>query len=962
MLVTHRPEAAIAQFEKAVLQEPPDATLLSDLAAAYLARAATGQPHDLVHALVAADRALEKCPDLAAARFNLALALDRLGLRQEAQKAWGSYLAIDSGSNWSAEARRRLRALAEPTDTEIWRRSLQDFSPNGPGDRRATARDTALRFPEFARVYAEEELLLGWASALSRGDPEAAQRQLRIARAIAEALDWHGDALLRDAIAAIDRARLPAVLEHLVIGHLAYGEGLDLARRDYRQAALKFSAARLALARANSPFAGWAEFRLAQCDYQRSDYTVALSRLAQLLERTAGTGYSSLQGRASWLTGTIRLLQARPTESLAAYSAALARFEHSGETGNALAIHTLIASSLSLVGDTRGSWEHRFRALAALRRLLDPQRLMMTLDEAASALFAEGEARAALYFENELLPQIRAAGEAAPIAATLRQRAQLLQRLGRTELALRDLDIAKGFVARITDTDVREGAAGETALVEGTVRAESDPAAALTALDTALRIAQKTDYRFFLPRIYLARARLDLARGDDHRAGQSLSAGIEECDLQRGGIADDSERISYLDQVHDLFAEIIRFQIERKNDSVAALSYLERSRSRTLFDALARGDGQVDEALPAPNNTSVFDASRLSTEIPPNTTIVEYWLGGGDRMAIWVMRRGFLAMRQIAVDTRRLTHAIQLLEHANDEARFDRLSAYLHTLLLGPVRSFITPGSLLVVIPDASLYGVPFAALRNAATARFVIEDTPVVIAPSARAFLHCFRRCRKLFQRPPRTVLAVGDPRVRRDLFLDLQMLPGSAAEARAVAAHYSKATILLDERATKDLFLHAAVDNDVIHFAGHSLPNLRSPFLSSLLLAPDPRNGDRGILYANELLGNRLEHTRLVVLSACDTARGPSSPSEGVLGFSLPLLAAGVPTVLASLWRVDDRAASQLFDRFHTYITSGIDPAAALRFTVIDLLRSADPSGRAPHAWAAFEIIGGSSAGPIN
>ena len=78
-------------------------------------------------------------------------------------------------------------------------------------------------------------------------------------------------------------------------------------------------------------------------------------------------------------------------------------------------------------------------------------------------------------------------------------------------------------------------------------------------------------------------------------------------------------------------------------------------------------------------------------------------------------------------------------------------------------------------------------------------------------------------------------------------------------------------------------------------------------LLLAGCNQRGTRnsssdGILLGREIVEIDLRGTKLVVLSACETERGPDVRGEGVQGFSRGLLAAGARRAVTTLWRVPD------------------------------------------------------------
>jgi tetratricopeptide (TPR) repeat protein len=111
-LITGDLDRAVPMIEQAVDRSTPDAEMLSDLSAAYLARAERdNRRQDLEKALAAADRAVKADPVRAEGLFNRALALERLSLTAEARAAWEDYLQIDNRSGWADEARTHLAGI-----------------------------------------------------------------------------------------------------------------------------------------------------------------------------------------------------------------------------------------------------------------------------------------------------------------------------------------------------------------------------------------------------------------------------------------------------------------------------------------------------------------------------------------------------------------------------------------------------------------------------------------------------------------------------------------------------------------------------------------------------------------------------------------------------------------------------------------------------------------------------------
>jgi CHAT domain-containing protein len=95
------------------------------------------------------------------------------------------------------------------------------------------------------------------------------------------------------------------------------------------------------------------------------------------------------------------------------------------------------------------------------------------------------------------------------------------------------------------------------------------------------------------------------------------------------------------------------------------------------------------------------------------------------------------------------------------------------------------------------------------------------------------------------------------------------------------------------------------------------------------------------------------MVVLSACQTAIGKEIRGEGLVGLTRGFMYAGAPRVVASLWKVDDRATAELMKRFyHGMLISRLRPPAALRAAQIELSRQ--KQWQAPYYWAGFVLQG--------
>jgi CHAT domain-containing protein len=144
------------------------------------------------------------------------------------------------------------------------------------------------------------------------------------------------------------------------------------------------------------------------------------------------------------------------------------------------------------------------------------------------------------------------------------------------------------------------------------------------------------------------------------------------------------------------------------------------------------------------------------------------------------------------------------------------------------------------------------------------------------------------------------------------------------------------------------------IIHIATHGLLNSRNPELSGLVFSLVDRQGnpENGFLEAQDIYNLKLG-ADLVVLSACQTALGKEIRGEGLVGLTRAFMYAGVPRVVASLWKVPDQATTELMQKFYRgVLQQGLEPAAALRAAQFAMWK--EPRRSAPYYWAGFTLQG--------
>jgi CHAT domain-containing protein len=313
------------------------------------------------------------------------------------------------------------------------------------------------------------------------------------------------------------------------------------------------------------------------------------------------------------------------------------------------------------------------------------------------------------------------------------------------------------------------------------------------------------------------------------------------------------------------------------------------------------------------------------------------------------------------------------------------------------------PQQRVIFVTQGAINLVPLAALQ-APNGDYLVQRHTIATAPSVQVLALSEQR------RQSQTVaagpgLVVGNPVLMPEIPNGpsghrerLSPLPGAETEAQAIAQLLGVRPLLTDA-ATKPAIMAQMATQRILHFATHGVldldanlnefgrprdPNAPKARYGGVIVTPGsviiggnvtvngrnanlalagegvvqpavpgllalaPTRGDDGLLRAAEIATLRL-NAQLVVLSACNTGRGRIT-GDGVMGLARSFLVAGVPTVVASLWKVPDEATKTLMVAFYQALPKQRDRASALRQAMLETLKT-HPN---PRDWSAFITIG--------
>lgn len=909
-LVQGQTGQAVKLFRQAHFRKPHDPRYLNDLTVALLsASKSTGDLWPALEAVDAAQRSLELELTLPAL-FNKALALEQLGLRSRAATAWQQYLDQDPISEWAQEAAARLEGL----------------------DQADAARTDPVENPWAMRSLGEQVLLTRWAEQTLAGKTSDAEVALARAEEIASLLSSGSGRLLAASVAEIRQAESMGNRErlvHLARGHSSFGQAALKAREEKAAAAVALLDAAIRNLRiARSPFELRARvlraWVVAEPDWDE------LRRLAATAREK---GFSSILAETQRITAYRTSLEGRLQAAVHTYKSARQLFAEMGEQEQATVTSIMLAELFEVLGHQEASSAEMSRALAAENGVTDPWNRYSVYAVAASTAFGRFS-RAAVELRLEAAESCRdltwrplcavdswlwvasLTSDAAFAEAALQRAGELVSLVPESDGRVRtELDLATARARWLAD--------------EG--RSLSDWKQAAELYGEVAQGYMRRGLAVSAARARAARARVLERLDQPEDAAEEYRIGLEAFRLWDQGERFRSEGAGIRSprEAREVYEALLRIELDLPGDLPKRRAFLL---SEEMRDRLAPRR-TAEFWLPEPANVDTLIAA-----IPPATAVIEYAVLG-ELVVAWTLVDGHLD-QVILAPQHDLGQRIRSLVRQRHLRAWRRSSGELFNELIAPVLERLPPGvERLVLIPDSELYGVPFRALWDSRSGRYLDEIFGVALAPSAH----------QLLRSPPGqfapvsgklSVLGLGFTEFLPSL--GLKKLPHAAQEAATVRNVYGITNVDSCRAVDWQSFLPCAPRADVIHLATHASADAAVSEWNWLAFERETVGVDR--------LWRELPHLPrrpLVVLSACETVA--AAGGEGLGGLARPFLASGSHATVGTLWKIDDENAAVLFGAFHRKYEETRDPVKALRYS----RQSLHEWTQEPWLWGGIQVV---------
>jgi CHAT domain-containing protein len=814
-----------------------------------------------------------------------------------------------------------------------------------------------------------------------------------------------------EAIACGELART-TLLAHgdtLVAGKIEQNLGNIYHRRDqYDQAEQHYSAAREHfLAAGDQRLLAFAENGLANVLALQHRARAAARLYEQARGRAAAVGAAVTQAEIECNLGCLALFQGRYDQALGYLEQSRRRYAALGMAHHSILAELELADAhleLNLVAEAAATYARIVPLLAELGMRADQARALANHGRACVALGRTREAQT-LIAEARVLYQAEGNEVGAALAALADARIDYASgRFVAVALAVARAETILSAAEAWGHMLLARWLRGEA------LRAMGRVGAAGRLLEATLHDSQTHDLPQIAWRCHTSLGLLAAAGGDSSRAEASFQQAVTLIESLRAPLPAEEFRAAFIADKLTPYSELARLYLEPGAARAAqALDYVERARARALLDML-RGEprgraeprdqadaellarleaareelnwcyNQIDrlpdggaaraesshmalqrsvrdqEALvkeitrqlqqrgqptPLAFDAEPLDLADLQRILGPDAALVEY-MSLDDEVLAFVITgervdvvRGLARNKQIAAALARFHFQISALRHGaalhheHSDQLIQRIQHHmgaLYKLLLEPIEARLGTRNL-IVAPYGALYYIPFHALHDGVG--YVVERREVSYTPSAQIFRHAATQPR----RPLERALLLGVPDARAPQLRD---------EVEALAPLFAQAIMLLGERATLAALREHAPSADLLHLACHGRFRRDNPLFSALRLAD-------GHLTMRDIYGLNLR-CELAILSACETGLSAIAPGDELFGLARGFFAAGVPTLLVSLWAVDDESTAALMTHFYQRLLAGDRPATALRQAQLALMRR----DVHPFFWAPFILLG--------
>lgn len=424
------------------------------------------------------------------------------------------------------------------------------------------------------------------------------------------------------------------------------------------------------------------------------------------------------------------------------------------------------------------------------------------------------------------------------------------------------------------------------------------------------------------------------------KTDKAYASAINSLDQVRGNILamNPDLQFDFKEKVEPVYHEYMEFLFSQETNSQRAVAIQDKLRIAEIENFLQCG------------RLTTFSANANSQDLsnfPPVIFFIKL------ENQIQVVVQTSKQFHQYKIDNKLARNSIDNLIRVIHNQQFVKVQSSdyityahnLYNLLIAPTRQDLPKSGNLVFILDSYFQNIPFDMLYDGN--KYLTESYAISNASSLQQLQAQFEKQKQV------KVLFAGISEAvtvseKTSVTESFQPLPQVNQEVKNIKKSINYVSVLLNDEFTNHNFREKFETDSfpIVHLSTHAQ------------FSSDPDNTFlltwKQLLKVQQLksfLKNKQSPIDLLVLSACETAKGDRRSALGIAGIAAQ---AGARSTLATLWLVDDESTAQLIGEFYKNLKNGLTKAEALRQAQLSLISSNNYSH--PYYWAGFILVGSS------
>jgi CHAT domain-containing protein len=379
-------------------------------------------------------------------------------------------------------------------------------------------------------------------------------------------------------------------------------------------------------------------------------------------------------------------------------------------------------------------------------------------------------------------------------------------------------------------------------------------------------------------------------------------------------------------------------------------------------------------------NTSI---KSIQKQLDPSSFLIEYFIGK-KQVYVYTISASEVHYKVLPINNQKIKLQVKALRNVlsnysyilKNQSRaiqqYQELAYWFYQELLVPALAPMKEKEHLIIIPDGLLGHLPFEAFLTTPPNQtkqlnqldFFVQDYKISYAYSSSLLLN-----KNTSNKHNSNLLAMGATYkdslsygIIKNRSAELSKLRKSLPPLNAINTELEALKPIMEgnyyygKMANEKTFKKEASNYAILHLAMHGVLNEKHPILSSLAFTENNDPDEDNFLQAFEISQMKL-NAELVVLSACETGYGKFKQGEGVMSLARSFMYAGVPSMIVSMWQVNDGSTSIIMSTFYKNLAQGMNKAEALQKAKLSYISNAQDIAGHPAFWAPFIQLGDAS-----